>query len=64
MLEQRLAGDKTRPLLEGGDLHSRIVKLMGEREAIYQEVADLILQTGGKTFEELIAEIKKRTETR
>lgn len=63
VLEQRLAGDKTRPLLEGGDLHSRIVKLMGEREAIYQEVADLILQTGGKTFEELIAEIKKRTET-
>ena len=47
VLEQRLAGDKTRPLLEGGDLHSRIVKL----------------QTGGKTFEELIAEIKKRTET-
>lgn len=62
VLEQRLAGDTGRPLLKGGDLHSRIVELMSQREEIYQEVADMIVQTGGKSFEELIEEVKKRTE--
>lgn len=62
VLEQRLAGDTGRPLLAGGDLHTRIVQLMEQREEIYQEVADLIVQTGGKSFEELITEVKKRTE--
>lgn len=61
-LEQRLRGDTKRPLLQGADLGHRIRSMMEEREPIYQEVADLIVQTEGKDFGELIGEIKKRAE--
>ncbi len=46
-LEERLSGDKKRPLLQGADVRSRIEGLMAEREALYLEAADKTLKTDG-----------------
>lgn len=58
-LVKRLSHDKSRPLLAGGNLEARINKLMGERADIYEERADLILDTDGMTFEGMYERIKR-----
>lgn len=42
---QRLTGDTTRPLLAGDDPAQRLANLQQQREALYQGVADLTLDT-------------------
>lgn len=54
-LLNRLQGDTSRPLLRGGELEQKIESLMSAREAIYEEVADVIVETDGKTLEEVTA---------
>lgn len=44
-LIQRLERDKRRPLLDTDDRRSRIETLQKEREPLYREVADLIIET-------------------
>lgn len=50
---KRLAEDKSRPLLQGGDLERRIAALMAEREQIYLSTAHKVMETDGRTPEEL-----------
>lgn len=50
---KRVAGDSSRPLLQGGALEEKITSLMQEREQIYMETADRIMETDGRTPEEL-----------
>lgn len=50
---QRLAGDSSRPLLQGGELEEKITSLMKAREHIYIETADSIIETDDHTPEEL-----------
>lgn len=57
-LEKRLSGDTKRPLLQGGSLRDKITNLMEQRETIYEEVADLIVNTDNKKFEEIEELIK------
>lgn len=61
-LEKRLSGDKKRPLLQGGELHDKIASLMEKRESVYEELADIIVQTDNKSFEDIENEIKKGIE--
>lgn len=61
-LEKRLSGDRKRPLLKGGKLHDKIAALMDKRESVYEELADIIVQTDNKSFEDIENEIKKGTE--
>lgn len=56
-LVKRLQGDTTRPLLQGGDLLEKIETLMNQREDVYEQVADLILQTDNKQLEEVLEEL-------
>lgn len=56
-LVKRLKADRTRPLLRGGNLRQRIEKLMEQREEIYKQRADLILDTDRLTFEEMYERI-------
>lgn len=56
-LIQRLQGDTSRPLLQGGELEERIENLMNAREAIYEQVADVVVETDEKTLENVIAEL-------
>ena len=48
-LIQRLAGDKTRPLLSKDDKEKEIVKLYKEREHLYRQACDLHVDTTGRT---------------
>jgi len=52
-LVKRLQSDTTRPLLAGGDLRDKIKSLMAAREALYLDAADVVLDTDGKTFEQM-----------
>lgn len=56
-LVERLEGDSTRPLLQGGQLEQKIADLMAAREPIYERVADVVVETDGKTIEDVMEEI-------
>ncbi len=56
----RLGRDKSRPMLKGGDLRSKIEELMAIRQDTYEKTADLIIDTDGKDFERLILEISEK----
>ncbi len=58
-LVKRLSGDSTRPLIQGGDLRTKITDLFGKREAIYEEVADIVIDTDDCSFETIFAMIKE-----
>ena len=47
---RRLRKDTTRPLLKGGNLKDKIHTLMQQREDIYIEAADIIIDTENKAF--------------
>ena len=53
----RLKGDDTRPLLKSDDPLTRIKELQDERGKIYEEAADIIVDTDGKTPVEVADEI-------
>lgn len=53
----RLKGDETRPLLKSEDPLARIKELQDERGKIYEEAADIIVDTDGKSPEEVANEI-------
>ncbi len=54
---ERVKDDTTRPLLQCEDPESRIKELMEERRERYEAAADLIVETDGKTPEEIVGEI-------
>jgi len=58
-LVERLEGDDTRPLLQGGELRQKIEQLMKDREKIYLAVADIQAATDGKSICEIVQEVKK-----
>jgi len=55
VLGQRTRSDKSRPLLQGGDPLDRIEKLYAERDPLYREVADLVIDTGRQSVSSLVA---------
>jgi len=48
-LLRRTANDRNRPLLQTDDPERKLTELMAEREPLYREVADLIVNTGNRT---------------
>jgi shikimate kinase len=46
LLAQRTARDRKRPLLQTGDRMTRIRELLAQREPLYLEVADCVVNTG------------------
>ena len=53
----RTAGDKNRPLLQTADPRRRLEQLMGERDPLYREIADLIIDTGRPNVQSMIQTI-------
>lgn len=53
----RLKGDDTRPLLKSEDPLARIKELQDKRGQIYEDAADIIVDTDGKSPEEVANEI-------
>lgn len=58
-VEKRLQGDKTRPLLQGGNVLEKITNLLNFRDPIYEYGAHLVLDVDEKTVEEIIEDIKR-----
>lgn len=50
----RLSGDTKRPLLAGENLEEKISAMLTLRGPVYESVADVILETNGKSFYEII----------
>lgn len=61
-LAERLADANDRPLLQRGEgtLKERIADILSQRSGLYENAADIIIDTDGKTPEDIVAEIKKQ----
>lgn len=57
---QRTSRDRNRPLLQTADPRQRIEELAREREPYYQEVADLVIETGRPNVQSLVQSILDR----
>ncbi|KAF1086585.1 Shikimate kinase 1 [Sporotomaculum syntrophicum] len=55
---QRVKNKRRRPLLSKGNLLENIIRLTREREGAY-DIAELTLDTGKLTYDEMLQEIKK-----
>jgi len=57
-LENNLShGVGNRPLLQGGDLRQRISEMMEKRGPVYEEAADVTVDTDGKSISQIAREI-------
>lgn len=60
----RVKNDTTRPLLQCDDPLTRIRELMAERERMYEEAADVIIDTDSLSVEQILADIVREAEKR
>jgi len=56
-LLQRTVRDKKRPLLQTQDPRARLQEIMAEREPLYNEIADLQIETGRRNINRVVREI-------
>ena len=57
---ERTAKDKNRPLLKTENPRTKLESLLSEREPLYLEVADLVIDTGSKGVRPLVRELAGR----
>lgn len=60
---QRTSHDKNRPLLQTADPRQKLEQLSREREPLYLEVADFIVETGRPNVQSLVQTIISQLET-
>ncbi|HSH53990.1 MAG TPA: shikimate kinase [Methylotenera sp.] len=58
-LWQRTRNDKTRPLLQGGDIKQKLEQLYIERDPIYTELASCIVDTGSQSAGDITNHIEQ-----
>lgn len=56
---KRLRSDTTRPLLQGDNPRDRIAELLNRRSSVYTATADMVMDTDGKEFEQIMDEIQE-----
>lgn len=54
---ERLAGDTTRPLLQGDDVEDKVKELLAYRNPIYEEAAHVTIDVDGKTIQTVAEEV-------
>ena len=54
---RRLAGDQTRPLLQGENAAQKVHDLMSVRQPVYEAAADQIIGVTGESVEDIVDEI-------
>jgi shikimate kinase len=59
-LAKRLGRDKTRPLLQGAEPRLRLEELYLQRDALYRETADIIMDTGRQSAQVLMEQLVER----
>lgn len=57
VLHKRTANDQNRPLLQTDDKYGRLKELLAERDPLYRQTADLILDTEGLTTKQIVGKI-------
>lgn len=60
LLVERTSRDRSRPLLATADPQERLRELLQEREPLYREVADLIIDTGNRTVRQVVSMIRQQ----
>ncbi len=53
----RTRNDKNRPLLQTGNLHAKLHDLLQQRDALYQQVADIVIPTGRQNVHALMLKL-------
>ena len=56
----RTRHDKNRPLLQTGDPRAKLAELFAERDPLYREVADIIIDTGAQGARTLVRHLEQR----
>ncbi len=59
-LVERTRRDRNRPLLQTEDPRKRLETIVAERDPIYRQVADLIVQTDHRTVRSVVKDIQRR----
>lgn len=59
-LWQRTRHDRNRPLLQTGNPMATLVRLFDERDPLYREVADLVMDTGSQSLSALAHRLEQR----
>lgn len=54
---ERLKGDRSRPLLQGGQVEKRVEELLAYRNPLYMEAAHQVIDVDGKSLEALVTEL-------
>ena len=62
LLVERTARDRSRPLLQTEDPAARVAELLAERDPIYQQVADAVVQTDRRSARHVVKEVQARLE--
>ncbi len=62
-LWQRTRHDRNRPLLQTGDPHAKLTELYQQRDAFYQQVADIVIQSGKQSVHTLMLHVVNEIET-
>ena len=58
-LAGRVRLDRRRPLLQSGDKLAKIRELMTQREPVYQQLADMVVETNNRSVPRVVREISK-----
>lgn len=59
----RTRNDKNRPLLQGGDIKQKLERLYSERDPIYRELANCIVDTGAQSAMDITHHIEQLLQT-
>ena len=62
-LYQRVRHDRNRPMLAGADPLPRLRELHGQRDRLYRDIADIVLETGAQSVQSLARQLLDRLET-
>lgn len=62
-LVARLSGDKHRPLLKNTDIREKVETMLAIRGPVYEAVADVILETEGMSFYQMICKLENLVKT-
>lgn len=63
-LFERTSKDKNRPLLQTENPRQRMQEIIEQRDPLYREVADVIVETGGQTIHYVVQQILKQLKNR
>lgn len=59
---QRTRHDRNRPLLQTDDPHDKLMRLFQQRDALYQQVADIIIHSGKQSVHSLMLHVVSEIE--